>query len=339
MASTRFDPSVRWGDARRALIARVRPPARGAGERLRGAVRRAAVPAGGAARRPACAATGVPGELMRWTRDGVEFLHARADGLTPAGTLAVGTTNRCPAVAGHAGGAAVRGRGRQRTGIRVVVRDPGGAWGAPVTLAATDSYSPEAAINARGDAVVLWAEILPNYSSLRLRGARRPAGGSFGPIETFATGDTVSGLEGAVTGAGETFVLVNDEEDVRLTSAPSRSAVPAGPPARAQLLRRVRDRGHDRRARAGRRRDRRGPERVRARAGWGLRAPPLDPRLGLRLGRCRVARRRRRGRQLGLQHLGGGDGAVRPGGLRASGRVRRGATEAARPGQEPSAWG
>ncbi len=170
-------------------------------------------------------ATGAPGELMRWTRDGVEFLHARADGLTPAGTLAVGTTNRCPTVAGHAGGAAVVAAASS-DGVRVVVRDPGGAWGAPVTLAATDSYSPEVAINARGDAVVLWAEILPTNSSLRLRGARRPAGGAFGPIETFATGDTVSGLEGAVTGAGETFVLVNDEEDVRLTSAPPGAPFP-----------------------------------------------------------------------------------------------------------------
>ncbi len=170
-------------------------------------------------------ATGVPGELVRWTRDGVEFLHARADGLAAAGTLAIGSTNRCPAVASHAGGAAVVAASTTE-GVRVAVREPGGTWGAPVTLAATDSNLPEVAINARGDAVVLWSEIPPDDRSLRLRGARRAAGGSFGPIETFATGDTVSGLVGAVTGTGETFVLVNGEDDVRVTSAPSGTPFP-----------------------------------------------------------------------------------------------------------------
>jgi hypothetical protein len=168
-------------------------------------------------------ATGVPGELVRWTRGGVELLAARSDGLTTIGTLAVGTPSQCPAVAGHANGAAVLAAPSE-DGVRVVLREPGGTWGAPATIPANDPYAAEAAINARGDAVVLFGEI--TEKATRLRGARRPAGGLFGPAETLA-GDTVIGAAAAVTGSGEAFVLVSGD-DVRLTSAPSGAPFPPG---------------------------------------------------------------------------------------------------------------
>src|SRR3954447_12755256 len=40
--------------------------------------------------------TGVPGELLRWTRGGVELMQARADGLVPTGTVRLGTVSDCP---------------------------------------------------------------------------------------------------------------------------------------------------------------------------------------------------------------------------------------------------
>ena len=136
-----------------------------------------------------------------------------------------------------------------------------------------------------------------------------------------------------MTGAGETFVLVSGDDDVRLTSAPAGSAVPAGAAGSCGGVRPAgRDRGRDRRARADRRRGEEGLSVFEREPGRRLRAPPADPGGGLRRRRDRAARRRRRGRDLGLADLGRRRWcapARAPSGRRC--RVRRGPAAAARP--------
>jgi hypothetical protein len=51
-------------------------------------------------------ATGAPGEVVRWTKTGAQFLQAGPGGFTPAGDVpANGEPQDCPAVAAQPGGA------------------------------------------------------------------------------------------------------------------------------------------------------------------------------------------------------------------------------------------
>ena len=126
-------------------------------------------------------ATGAPGELMRWIRGGVEV--CRRAGRARAGRHGPARDGGgCPAVAGHR--QRRRGaRGDRRAGVHVALREPGGAWGAPVDARGQRGVRARGAINARGDAIVLWTEYRPDCSA-RVRAARRPAGGWLGPAET-----------------------------------------------------------------------------------------------------------------------------------------------------------
>src|SRR3954447_17613946 len=103
-------------------------------------------------------ATGVPGELIRWTRGGVELMQARADGLHDARTVRAGTLNQCPAVAADATTGAAVVAGTTPRGIAVAVRGPGGAWAAPVTISTPYYPGVRAAVSPRGDAIVAWVE-------------------------------------------------------------------------------------------------------------------------------------------------------------------------------------
>jgi len=151
-------------------------------------------------------ATGMPGELARWTRNGVELLRADAGGLTPAGTLALGRAFVCPAVAGHANGSAVVAVLR-KGGVHVTVREPGAGFAAPETLPLSESaelVDLAAAASPRGEAVV--AVLLTEAGRARVIAFRRAPGGRFGAAENVAAwpaGDAFElGVAAGADGAG-----------------------------------------------------------------------------------------------------------------------------------------
>jgi hypothetical protein len=140
-------------------------------------------------------ATGVPGELVRWSPTGARFVQAGASGFTAGAEVrAGGEIAACPAVAAQPGGAGVlaliRPDGSGRTILGVALREPGGAWSAPATLAGANPIDdPAVAVSDRGDAVLVWAETSGPLESrtYRVRVTRRPAGGTFGAPQTLAT--------------------------------------------------------------------------------------------------------------------------------------------------------
>ena len=134
------------------------------------------VPDGAACLRP----TGAPGELSRWAKGGAEVLTASSGGFGRAVLVPFGELPGCPRVAGDATGAAVVA-GATEDALRVALREPGGgSFGAPVTVAAAENvFELSVAVSPHGDAVVAWAEFAYGPSRVRLRVARRAAGGAF----------------------------------------------------------------------------------------------------------------------------------------------------------------
>lgn len=129
-------------------------------------------------------ATGVPGGLAQWRPGGVALLS----GTTELERVRLGQVAACPEAAAAPGGAAVvaaiPGRGRS---VRAAVREPGGAFGAPVRLrrGGGTNLAAAVAVSQAGHAVVAWAqrrgaELKERY---RVLVARRAPGGSFGPVE------------------------------------------------------------------------------------------------------------------------------------------------------------
>src|SRR3954453_5450830 len=76
-------------------------------------------------------ATGVPGELIRWSQGGFTVMQARADGLHDAGAVKLGTIRNCPAVAADAATGTAVVAATTTDAFRVTVRDRAGAWSAP----------------------------------------------------------------------------------------------------------------------------------------------------------------------------------------------------------------
>jgi hypothetical protein len=144
----------------------------------------------------------------------------------PQAVLGLGTLRSCPAAAVDASGAAVVA-GATRKDVRVVVRDPGGTWGAPIAFPATLGAAVTAAVSARGDVVVAWLEWGEDYRTADVRVARRAAGGAFGEPERIAADFTVEGPMVALTAAGEALLVVSDETSVRVASAAPGVAFPA----------------------------------------------------------------------------------------------------------------
>jgi hypothetical protein len=132
-------------------------------------------------------ATGAPGEIARWTEEGVELMHAGAAGLAATDAVRLGDAYACPEVASQPNGAAVVAitvRDRQRWVVRVAVRDPGGRFGAPVALtvpvsSAVDVLSLAVAVSPAGDALVAVRRTDLLKRATRLYAFRRPAGGAF----------------------------------------------------------------------------------------------------------------------------------------------------------------
>ncbi len=140
-------------------------------------------------------ATGVPGELVRWTSTGARFLQASAAGFTNGAEVrAGGEAIGCPAVAAQPNGAGVLAFAAldesEAPLLRTSLRDPAGSWSAPAPLEGARAFSPPAvAVSERGDAVILWAEQAGGVDeeAYRVRAARRSAGGAFGAPHTLAT--------------------------------------------------------------------------------------------------------------------------------------------------------
>ena len=163
----------------------------------------------------ACLApTGAPGELSRWAEGGAEVLAAGADGLRPPALVPFGELPGCPRAAADASGAAVVA-GATEEALRVALREPGSAaFGSPVTLAAAENvFELSLAVSPHGDAVVAWAEYAFTPPRVRIRVARRDAGGAFGAPADLAPWRPDTGSVGVLAGMaadGETVVLVRE---------------------------------------------------------------------------------------------------------------------------------
>lgn len=175
--------------------------------------------------------TGTPGELVRWTSGGAELLQASATGLAPVASIPLGELRWCPLARTYPGGAGVVANNGVR-GLRAAVRDPGAAFGAPVTLSRRGGGFAVAA-SARGDAVVAWIEYVgaPRDDRVRVRVARRAPGAAFGKPEVVVPdARDYDEIEAVMTGDGEAFLAMSDRRGVRLTSA--RPGVPFPRPRR-----------------------------------------------------------------------------------------------------------
>ncbi|WP_028062520.1 hypothetical protein [Solirubrobacter soli] len=181
-------------------------------------------PVGSAA---ACLApTGVPGGLVRWTPGGAELLDATSGGLVPQAEIPLGRLSTCPATAIDASGAGVIAGGT-RKGVRAVVRDPGGTWGAPVALSSKLGYRVTTAVSARGDVVVAWLEYGEDYRTVKIKVARRSPGGAFGTPQQLAASDLLGGVAVGLTATGEAWAVLSDQHAVRVTNAAAGTAFPA----------------------------------------------------------------------------------------------------------------
>jgi hypothetical protein len=170
-------------------------------------------PAGGTA--TCLRATGYPGEVVRSTKTGAEFLQATSAGLVPVAAVN-GPASRCPVVAARSNGAGVVAFGaseetRSDVGIHVALREPGGAWSAPAEVAAVQQFAEDQALDAdvseRGDALVAFAGGDPKHWGIRA--VRRAPGAAFAPAETvFALGKAPLNIRVAarVSAGGEAVV-------------------------------------------------------------------------------------------------------------------------------------
>jgi len=136
-------------------------------------------------------ATGVPGELVRWTSTGARLEEANAAGFSAGAEVrAGGAPASCPAVASQANGAGVLAFAGEDAALRVSLREPAGTWSPPARLEGARPLAPPVvAVSERGDALIAWAEPAGPVEDqfYRVRAARRPAGGSFGAPQTLAT--------------------------------------------------------------------------------------------------------------------------------------------------------
>ncbi|RKQ90662.1 hypothetical protein C8N24_0475 [Solirubrobacter pauli] len=168
-------------------------------------------------------ATGRPGEISSPTTSGVRFFVATREGLKPGGRVQLADGQfRCEAVAGKPTGAGVivgqsytpTVEGETDERIVASLRDPGGAWGAPVTIPVEQGWSPDvvdASVSERGDVLISWRERKSTgrrSETFRFRTVRRAPGAAFGAPETIGTAaDRNEHITGEIAATGEAFVL------------------------------------------------------------------------------------------------------------------------------------
>jgi hypothetical protein len=194
-------------------------------------------------------ATGAPGELVRATKQGLQFLQAGAGGIVPAADLAIGGDPvDCAAVAARPGGAGVAIAPVVAQGdsgeVWVASRDPGGTW-TPVAIAApvddTEPFAAAAAVSTRGAAIAAWIDVAeaddesgPDSEryQIRVRAVRREPGGSFGAAVQIAAATieqlrSLPSLQVGIAEDGEAVVLWTDGSAVQAAIAPPGGAFAA----------------------------------------------------------------------------------------------------------------
>jgi hypothetical protein len=172
-------------------------------------------PAGGTA--TCLRATGLPGEVVRSTAAGAQFLQAGPGGLTPVADIAGdGTAQACPQAAARPNGVGVLAlavRVGSDVFVRASLREPGGPWGPRADiLPMPDVASPHplaADVSERGDALVALAGV-NDKGRLQIVAARRALGGPFGATETLFTApkgaSTQARLVAGVSASGDAVV-------------------------------------------------------------------------------------------------------------------------------------
>jgi hypothetical protein len=95
--------------------------------------------------------------------------------------------------------------------IQAAVRPSGGSFGAPVTLsgAGQDAFEPQVEMDSSGDALVVWTRFdggVPNRP--RIQAAWRPAGGSFGAVQTLSNStNDANTAQASLDGSGNATVV------------------------------------------------------------------------------------------------------------------------------------
>jgi hypothetical protein len=198
-------------------------------------------------------ATGSPGEVVRSTPTGAQFLQAGPGGLVPVAEVkTTPQTARCPAAAGRANGAGVLAfvsysPSESGSRIRAALREPGGAWGAPVDLASVaqlaEGQALAADVSERDDALVAFAGGEPRR--WEVRAVRRAPGGAFAaPEKIFAAPRRATSsmrVAAGLSAAGEAVVAWSYQPRSgaprEVWAAVAAAGAPFGPPARIGTLR------------------------------------------------------------------------------------------------------
>lgn len=160
------------------------------------------------------APTGLPGEVAVGSPSGARFLHATRGGFAVSAEVNAGEDFRCGTISGRPSGAGlIAGTQFGGDSVVAVVRDPGGAWSAPLPVAAREGWNPETVVGAvseRGDAVVAWVEQRQRREpTVRIRVAQRAPGQGFAPAKVVHTSPRMSyaaTLDAAVASTGEAVV-------------------------------------------------------------------------------------------------------------------------------------
>ena len=160
-------------------------------------------------------AGGVPGELVRWTRGGVEVATV-GGGVTP---VALGDARECPVVVSAANGFTAVAAATEK-GVAIAVRDPGGAWTAPVTVATKRARGVQVAVSARGDVLAAWlGQPKPGSTESPVYAVRRTPGAAFGARERLGGPYSAPELGAGLSGDGGAVVAVADREELLLATA------------------------------------------------------------------------------------------------------------------------
>jgi hypothetical protein len=164
--------------------------------------------------------TGLPGELSRWTPDGVELSTASAGGIVAHSTVPLRGMTECPVVvsdpSGFAGLAVAT-----KEGVRVAVREPTGSWDALTTIPAKLAGHVHVAVSARGDVLVAWAEGSEdaNPSRFLARAVLRPPGGPYGKPQQIGGVSTSMDLAAGLSADGEALLVTGDAASLRVATA------------------------------------------------------------------------------------------------------------------------
>ncbi len=152
-------------------------------------------------------ATDTPGEVAVPALNGIRFLQATKDGLRPVQDVPVGAGFRCQTVVTRPSGAGVIVGESGSSDVVAVIREPGGAWGAPVAIDAGDVNDVAAAVSDRGDVVLAVKQRITN-KRWRFRVTRRAPGGTFSPLAQLGPATPNLGtIQVGAAATGEAFAL------------------------------------------------------------------------------------------------------------------------------------